>query len=42
MQFQEKRMMQTQENGEKRYFGPDLSPFGPNSGDQFFLNNLAS
>ena len=42
MQFQEKRMIQTQKNGENRLFGPDLGSFGPNSGHQFFPNNLAS
>ena len=31
VQFQGKRMIQTQENGEKSHFGPDLGPLGPNS-----------
>ena len=31
MQFQENNMIQTQENGEKPHFGPDLSPLSPNS-----------
>ena len=34
IQFQEKLMIQTQENGKKPYFGPDLSPLGPNSSHQ--------
>ena len=34
MQFQGKRMIQTQENGKKPYFGTDLGPLGPNSGRQ--------
>ena len=37
IQFQEKLMIQTQENGKKLYFTPDLGPLGPNSGHQFFL-----
>ena len=32
MQFQEKGIIETQENGEKPNFGPDLGPLGPNSG----------
>ena len=41
MQFQGKRMIQTQENGKKPHFGPDLGLLGPNSGRQFFfLKNL--
>ena len=36
LQFQEKRMIQTQENGKKPYFGPDLGPFGRISGHQIF------
>ena len=31
IQFQGKLMIQTQENGEKPNFGPDLDPLGPNS-----------
>ena len=31
IQFQEKLMVQTHENGEKPHFGPDLGPLGPNS-----------
>ena len=33
-QFQGKLKIQTQENSEKPYFGPDLAPLGPNSGRQ--------
>ena len=36
MQFQGKRMIQTQENGEKPHFGFDLVPWRPNSGRHFF------
>ena len=36
-------MIQTQENGKKPHFGPDLGLFGPNSGSKFFFfKNLAS
>ena len=36
-------MIQTQENGEKPYFGPNLKPLDPNLGRQnFFFKNLAS
>ena len=31
MHFQEKLMIQTQENGQKTHFGPDLGLMGPNS-----------
>ena len=31
MKFQEKRMIQTQENGKKPHFGPDLGTLGSNS-----------
>ena len=41
MQFQRKLMTQTQENGDKPHFVPDLGPFSPNSGCQFFFKNLA-
>ena len=35
-------MIQTQENGKKLHFGPDLGPLRPNSGRQFFFfKNLA-
>ena len=30
-------MIQTQENGEKPNFGPDLGQLGPNSDRQFFF-----
>ena len=33
-------MIQTQENGEKPHFGPDLGPLGPNSGHQKFFSNI--
>ena len=36
MQFQGKPMIQTQLNGEKPNFGPDLGSLGPNSGGLFF------
>ena len=42
MQFQGKRMIQTQENDENSLLGPDLSPLGPSSGRQFFCKNLAT
>ena len=29
MQFQEKLIIRTQENGKKRHFGPDLGLLGP-------------
>ena len=35
-------MIQTQGNGKKPHFGPDLGPLDSNSGGQFFLQNLAS
>ena len=35
MQFQGKRIIQTQENGKKPYLGPDLGPLRKNSGRQF-------
>ena len=38
MQFQEKLMIQTQENGEKPQFRPDLGPFRP---PKFFFKILA-
>ena len=40
IQFQEKLMIQTQENGKKPYFGPDLGPLGPNSSHQKFFIKL--
>ena len=42
IQFQEKIMIQTQENGEKPHFGPDLGSLNPNSGLQFFFKNKIS
>ena len=43
MQFQGKLMIQTQENGKKPNFGPNLSPLNRNSSRQFFFRkNLAS
>ena len=42
MQFQGKLIIQTQENGNKPHFGPNLSPLVPNLGHQIFLfQNLA-
>ena len=40
MQFQGKCMIQIQENDEKTHFGPDLSPFRPNLGHNFFLKKI--
>ena len=37
MQHQEQKMLQTQENGKKPQFWPNLGPLGPNSGHHFFL-----
>ena len=43
MQCRGKCKIQTQENGKKLHFEPDLVPLGPNSGRQnFFFKNLAS
>ena len=43
IQFQEKLMIQTQENCGKPHFGPDLDPLGPNSGRKiFFSKKMAS
>ena len=33
-------MIQTQENGKKLHFGPDLGPLSPNSGRQFFFSKI--
>ena len=42
MQFEGKLMLQTQENGEKPHFGPDLGLLDPNLGCQnFFFQSLA-
>ena len=35
--FQGKRMVQTQENGEKLHFGPDSNPLSPYSGCQLLF-----
>ena len=40
IQVQGKLMIQTQENGEKLHFGPDLGPLGPNSYLQFHFIHL--
>ena len=37
IQFHGQLMIQTQENGKKPHFGPDLGPSGPNSGHQGFF-----
>ena len=43
MQFQGKRMIQTQENGKKTHFGHDVGPLGSNSGHQnVFFKNIPS
>ena len=42
MQFQGKLMIQTQQNGKKSHFGPDLGPLDPKSGSHFFFKNVAS
>ena len=42
MQFQEKLTIQTQENGKKPYFGPDLGSLDPNSNRQIFFKKMAS
>ena len=41
-QFQGKRMIQTQENGKKPNFGPDLGPLGPNLSCQNFFTKLVA
>ena len=40
MQFQENNLIQTQENGEKPHFGPDLSQLSPNSCHVWLLQSL--
>ena len=40
IQFQGKSMTQTQENGEKPHFGPDLDTLDPNSGRQFVFSKI--
>ena len=42
MQFQGKRMIQTQGNGEKPHFGPDLDALDPNSLHQFVFFQKSS
>ena len=42
MQFKEKLMNQTWQNGKKPNFGPDFGLFGPNLGCCIFFRNLAS
>ena len=42
MQFQGKLMIQTQENGKKPDFRPDIGLLGPNSGREMFFKYLAS
>ena len=37
IQFQGKLVIQTQENGEKPHFEPNLGSLDPNSSRQFFL-----
>ena len=37
MKFQGRRIIQTQENGEKPHFESDLGPLVPNSGHQLFF-----
>ena len=37
IQFQGNLMIQTQENGKKPHFGPDLNSLGPNLGQHFFF-----
>ena len=41
MQFQGKHVIQTQENGKKPHFGPDLVSLGPNLRYQNSFCNLA-
>ena len=37
LQFHGKLMTQTQENGKKPHFGPDLGLLGPNAGRKIFF-----
>ena len=41
MQFQAKRMVRTQANGEKLNFGPDLGPLNTNSSRQVFFSTIS-
>ena len=40
MNFQEKLMNQTWENGKKPSFGTDFGPFGPNLGTKIFFHEF--
>ena len=40
LQIQGKLMIQTQENGVKSHFGPNLGPLSPNSGHQTFFSKI--
>ena len=40
MEFQEKHMVQIQENGEKPHFGPDLGLLNPNSSRQNIFSKI--
>ena len=40
IQFQGKPIIQTQENGKKPHFGPDLGPSNPNSSRQISFSKL--
>ena len=40
IEFQEKLMSLTWENGKKSTFEPDFGAFGPNSGHQFFFSKI--
>ena len=40
MQFQEKLMIQTQENGREPHFGSDLGLLVPKSGREFFYSKI--
>ena len=42
MQFKEKIMSQTLENGENPKFGPNFCPFGPNVDPYFFFVGFTS
>ena len=40
MEFQGKLMIQTQENGKKPHFGPDLGPLGPNLSHEVYFSKI--
>ena len=40
MQFQGNLMIQTQQNGKKPHFGPDLGPLDPKSGLEIFFSKI--